>query len=435
MHDLLTILKQFLRSPRAFLAKAREASERLEFEQQIAAGVAPLQPVYDDLPNVGLRTITVVDRPPALDVLIPGLQQQHLSGGPNTALNLTYRLAAAGVPVRYVSTDLPHDEPDALLRHCAGLTGVVETPAAVSFASMHDRGTPTPIGRGDLFYSTAWWTAHYANDFLRRTRRHEFLYMVQDFEPGFYKWSCEYALATETYSMPMRAVICGELLAEYLQSEAVGRFGDPGFMDGCLVFEPAIDRLRFFFDPVAGGRRCLLFYARPEAPRNLFEIGLLALRRAVDRGAFRAADWDLWFIGGQVPPRDLGHGVVIRQHPWLDYDGYAGLLRTCDVGLSLMLSPHTSYPPLEMAACGATVVTNTFANKTADRLRGYSDNLIPVTPSVAAIADGLVAACERTADTTARARGAVLSVPASWDEAFAHVVPRLVEAWRASVGT
>ncbi|MBP7967934.1 MAG: hypothetical protein KAZ24_00570, partial [Brachymonas sp.] len=33
------------------------------------------------------------------------------------------------------------------------------------------------------------------------------------------------------------------------------------------------------------------------------------------------------------------------------------------VGLSLMVSPHPSYPPLEMAAFGARVVTNGFANK------------------------------------------------------------------------
>jgi hypothetical protein len=113
VHDLLPICKQFLRSPRAFLAKAREASERLELEQQVAAGVAPLQPVYDDLPNVGLRTITVDDRPRALDVLIPGLKQ-HLAAGPNTALDLTYRPEAADVPVRNVSTGLPHDEPGTL---------------------------------------------------------------------------------------------------------------------------------------------------------------------------------------------------------------------------------------------------------------------------------------------------------------------------------
>src|SRR5450759_714011 len=289
----------------------REAGARLEREQRVAAGVAPPQPVYDDLPNLGFRNVVVVDRPPALDVLIPGLQMQHLSSGPNTALNLTYRVAAASVSVRYCSTDLPHDDEEALRRHCAGLTGMAERLPNVSFASMHDRTAPTPIGRRDMLFSTAWWTAQYAQHMLGRTQRDAFFYMIQDFEPGFYKWSCEYSLALETYAMPMRAIICGQLLAEYLQEQGVGRFADTEFVEDCLVFEPAVDRSRFFFDERRqAGRRRLLFYARPDAPRNLFEIGLLALRRAVERGAFPATDWELWFIGGTVPPRDLGRGAV-----------------------------------------------------------------------------------------------------------------------------
>jgi hypothetical protein len=125
--------------------------------------------------------------------------------------------------------------------------------------------------------------------------------------------------------------------------------------------------------------------------------------------------------------------VVIRQHPWLDYDRYAALLRSCDVGLSLMLSPHTSYPPLEMAACGASVVTNTFANKTADRLRSYSRNLLPVDPSVASIAAGVVEAVTRTPDITARKEGSSLNVPTTWDDAFAPVISPLVDMWKEHV--
>src|SRR5450759_830819 len=162
----------------------REAGARLEREQRVAAGVAPPQPVYDDLPNLGFRNVVVVDRPPALDVLIPGLQMQHLSSGPNTALNLTYRVAAASVSVRYCSTDLPHDDEEALRRHCAGLTGVAERLPNVQVAGMHDRGTPTPVGRRDMLYSTSWWTAQYAQHMLGRTQRDAFFYMIQDLEPG-----------------------------------------------------------------------------------------------------------------------------------------------------------------------------------------------------------------------------------------------------------
>jgi hypothetical protein len=338
--------------------------------------------------------------------------------------------------VRFVSTDLPPDDDEVLLRHCAELTGITQQPGQVSVASMHDRSRAAHIGRSDMLLATAWWTAQYSARLLDDMGADEFIYMIQDFEPGFYKWSTEYALAMETYNMRIRPLICGELLAEYLSEARIGRFADKGFAESSLVFEPAIDRSRFH--PAAGrdpgGPHRLLFYARPEAPRNLFEMGLLALREVVDRGAVAAAEWDLWFIGGAVPPRDLGRGVVIRQHPWLDYDRYAALLRSCDVGVSLMLSPHTSYPPLEMAACGASVVTNTFANKTAERLRSYSQNLLPVEPTVKSIADGIAEAVARTADVAAREQGSNVKVPATWEDSFKPVIPHLVNVWETHVG-
>ena len=47
----------------------------------------------------------------------------------------------------------------------------------------------------------------------------------------------------------------------------------------------------------------------------------------------------------------------------LSLDDYAAALSESAIGVSLMLSPHPSYPPLEMAQFGVRVVTNGFANK------------------------------------------------------------------------
>src|SRR4029453_2268896 len=47
---------------------------------------------------------------PRLNVLVPGLAMRHLSGGPNTALEIAGRLALSGVRVRLVSTDTAFDE-------------------------------------------------------------------------------------------------------------------------------------------------------------------------------------------------------------------------------------------------------------------------------------------------------------------------------------
>jgi hypothetical protein len=45
-----------------------------------------------------------------------------------------------------------------------------------------------------------------------------------------------------------------------------------------------------------------------------------------------------------------------------------------------MLSPHPSYPPLEMAAFGVRVVTNTYANKDLSHLSPFIESLPIVTP-------------------------------------------------------
>ena len=47
----------------------------------------------------------------------------------------------------------------------------------------------------------------------------------------------------------------------------------------------------------------------------------------------------------------------------LSLTDYAELLRRTAVGLSLMASPHPSYPPLEMAHFGVRTVTNSYTCK------------------------------------------------------------------------
>ena len=52
---------------------------------------------------------------------------------------------------------------------------------------------------------------------------------------------------------------------------------------------------------------------------------------------------------------------------------YAKILEESYAGISLMASPHPSYPPLEMASFGVKVITNTFANKD---LKDFNENII-----------------------------------------------------------
>jgi hypothetical protein len=96
-----------------------------------------------------------------------------------------------------------------------------------------------------------------------------------------------------------------------------------------------------------------------------------------------------------VPALTLANGHVLRPAPWLDYAGYARLLGESDVLLCPMLSPHTSYPVLEMAACGGLVVTNSFASKTPAALSALSGHIIAGEPTIGAQEHSLVEAAER----------------------------------------
>jgi WsaF, C-terminal domain len=77
----------------------------------------------------------------------------------------------------------------------------------------------------------------------------------------------------------------------------------------------------------------------------------------------------------------------------LDISAYGDLLKRSAVGLSLMISPHPSYPPLEMAHLGMLVLTNRFGRKD---LSTWHENLVSLHQMTAdAIGGELSALCRR----------------------------------------
>ena len=110
-------------------------------------------------------------------------------------------------------------------------------------------------------------------------------------------------------------------------------------------------------------------------------------------------------------------------------------MRESDILLSPMLSPHPSYPPLEMAACGGLAVTTAFANKTSEALAELSANIIGIPPTLEGISEGLEAAVARLDDVEGRRAAAAINLPASWSSSVAEVVPRLFDELGALQGS
>jgi len=151
----------------------------------------------------------------------------------------------------------------------------------------------------------------------------------------------------------------------------------------------------------------------------MFELGMLVLREAIRSGVF-PEDWEFSGIGttsaaSEIP---LAEGRVLRLLPRQRQERYRDVLLEHDVGLSLMYTPHPSLVPIEMASAGMVVVTNTFANKTAEAMRAISSNIVAVEPSVRELVEGLRSAVTRADDHAARLAGAEVAWSRSWDVTF-----------------
>ena len=128
------------------------------------------------------------------------------------------------------------------------------------------------------------------------------------------------------------------------------------------------------------GKQNFFFYARPNNDRNLYWRGLEVINAAMREGVLAPDQWNFHFVGRELPDMELPGGVrptVWARLPWSEY---AELVSRMDLGLCLMDTPHPSYPPLDLAASGAVVVTNTHGSKKS--LEQWSRNIIAAPPSV-----------------------------------------------------
>lgn len=192
--------------------------------------------------------------------------------------------------------------------------------------------------------ATGWDTAYAVRAFDGAQHK---LYFVQDYEPYFYALGSESMLAENTYRFGFFGITAGQWLAHKLKN-------DFGMMTHPVGFGVELDRYRRLprREPLV---RRVFFYARPPTPRRAFELGMLVLNAVWERHPetqFVLAGWDT--SGYQIPFPHLACGTVAL-------DDLPDLYSQCDVALVLSLT-NASLLPLELMACGCTVVSNQGAN-------------------------------------------------------------------------
>ena len=314
-----------------------------------------------------------------INLLVPSINQEHIFGGIATALKFYEKLADdLGCRRRIITTDAAPGKDDLSEFQ---LYSIVESEADpdddFQIVAFNDRYNKTiAVGINDIFVSTAWWTAYAAHSIIRWQSKEynqnvrKSIYFIQDFEPGFYQWSSRYALAESTYrsELPQIAVFNTSLLKEY--------FNDNGYrFIQEYYFEPVLnDKLKEKLLKIKeyNKKKNILIYGRPSVQRNAFELIVESLKI----WAWKQTDikeWSIYSVGEKHPEIDLGNECKIKSLGKLTINEYADIMADSYLGVSLMISPHPSYPPLEMSTFGMRVITNQFANKNID---SFSKNLI-----------------------------------------------------------
>lgn len=336
-----------------------------------------------------------------LNLVLPALNQKYIFGGISTALSCFEAMRdelKCSTRIILIDVELDQKTKDKYAKKYDIVPADEESIAKHQIVSMVDRDNQNlVVTENDQFLFTSWWSAYIIQTEYRRWRENDklrlkpFLYLVQDYEPGFYAWSPHYVLAEATYRFeyPQIAIFNSHELKEYIMKKGYK-------FKSVYCFEPILNsKLKEkvkLLDDTLYKRKQILVYGRPSVARNAFEIIVESLRKwAVIQSDVES--WTILSAGEQHDPVDIGEGMYLESVGKLTLDEYAKILKESYAGISLMISPHPSYPPLEMAVFDVQVVTNSYGNKD---MSYFSDNIVSVdNMSPVVIAEKLKKICEQ----------------------------------------
>jgi hypothetical protein len=325
-----------------------------------AAAALPAARPYTGLASTSLTlaAVRLGDAPPRLNLLIGEVRDGGMFAGVHTALGFAIKLSKElSIPLRVLMLDFTSPGND---RQSAERTIALSFPGAGSVEVVpREDMRAEQFGRDDLWLATHSKTAHAAqvanaSGLIDASR---VVYLIQDYEPGFSPWSTESVLAAATYHAGFLPVVNSMPLWHYLCSQ------EDLVIDEAQVIAPSFESARLETAALARTPRAVtrvLFYARPSKHRNLYQLGISALRAAVLELGADAASVEFYSAGEEHDEVQLGPDqrlVGLGRLPWNEYFDF---LSSTDVVLSLQQSPHPSHPPFDAAISGAVAVTNEF---------------------------------------------------------------------------
>jgi hypothetical protein len=357
-----------------------------DLRRQLAA--PPLEDIvlhgYDVQPDSGTA--------PRLTLVIPSIAPEKTFGGMVTGIDIFLELGKrTGAELRIVLDEIGPVPAGNCIAERARILGVdgqrIEiVPRLVEVPRIAVRARET-------FMTYNWWTTLNAQDLVRQqSRQFDYparpaIYLIQEYEPFFHPFSSTHMMARKAFSptLPCWGIFNSGELFSYFSAQGHR-------MDRSFVFEPQLNSsLKAFLDRAPKKKQPrLLVYGRPAVVRNCYP----AVEKGIRAWAARYPEFSHWEVlsaGMAHPPVVIAPGRVMKSAGKLSLEEYGEMLLTSSAGLSLMSSPHPSYPPLEMAHFGLWTVTNDYTNKNM----AQSHTNIIATKDIApeSVADALAQAC------------------------------------------
>ncbi|MCK5600285.1 hypothetical protein KAR91_00270 [Candidatus Pacearchaeota archaeon] len=362
--------------------------------------------------------------PVRVNVLLPQLDPLIMFGGYISCLQFVRKLIQQGHNVRILICESDQYDQNAVsekLKHNPELSAAI---SKCEVACVLSRKEKLIITENDSFIAYSFWMGILAHQLASAVGK-KFIFFIQEYESIFHSYDSCYAIADYVYKLPHYAIFNTTILRDFFKTKKMSVFGHDDGDSNSVCYQHALTKTTCPTVQQLSDRtkRRFIFYARPEdhAKRNLFEIAFMGLKLAVLDGAFDNADWDFVGVGTLGTEHDLpiGKGMTLNMTSTLPQADYGYALSGFDLGLSLMLAPHPSIAPFEMATAGVVTITNVYENRDFDVLTSISKNIVPCETDMFSVADSIKHAVSHLVnDSEYRVANASVDWVTDWDDAF-----------------
>ena len=232
-------------------------------------------------------------------LVIHTLATKAIYGGIATGIDFLFNCACAmGMPARIVIDQFNDASDINYVKRIAERYGL--NPNSIEIVRRTADTQPVPVRKDDVFVAYNWWAAINLHGLISQqqtyfglVKRKPMLYIVQDYEPGFYPMSSTHMLARAAFDGNGRTfgIFNSSELHAYFRAQ--GHAYDREFVIPLRMSKNLKAARRQ--DVASKGRR-ILVYGRPRVARNCFPAVVAGLR-AFASAYEQFADWSIGFGG------------------------------------------------------------------------------------------------------------------------------------------